>query len=496
MSQGKHAAGCSLPNGGRAALRMPFGQRWLITSALAGSIGVAGLFAANALVPDGWSRLASAVLDRTRLWPVFVAISPTLPESQPVRLVTGASRAGPLWYGDRLKITFFETVGVSLDTGGDKAAARATVFPRMDLSGEFVVDEGGVVDIPKLGPVVASQLTVLELQAQLAESFRHQLGRPGDVHVAIVDRLPVYVSGVVRNPGTYKYTVGMIVLQALAGAGGAGLPGADTSRAIEIIRETAQLHMAEARSDRLLVKRAMLTAEHGNTDTMQAPANFTVPRTADWLGPVMAAARATLAADRSNRALLLAQAERQLAAARAEVEAQVMRADQIKDVIAKKQARLRDLEAIAARGSVPKFHLSDAGVEIAELIARKDDLDVAVVQAHGRLAAAEAAVVTVDRDYTTGLDKVLAATQQELDEQAHTVESAKAIINVLHGDAQGGSLGDATGTHLAIRITRRTEGGLSVIVGNDTTPLLPGDVVQVTADAGDGTKFHASTNPQ
>ena len=53
----------------------------------------------------------------------------------------------------------------------------------------------------------------------------------------------------------------MTVLQALAGAGGTNLGAADTSRAIETIRETERLHQAQGRFDRLLVKQARLIAQ-------------------------------------------------------------------------------------------------------------------------------------------------------------------------------------------------------------------------------------------
>ena len=63
-------------------------------------------------------------------------------------VILGTSERGRLVYGDRLKITFFETLGVSL---GDEAAKGdhlvATVFPRMDLSTEYMVDEAGAIDI-------------------------------------------------------------------------------------------------------------------------------------------------------------------------------------------------------------------------------------------------------------------------------------------------------------------------------------------------------------
>ena len=72
----------------------------------------------------------------------------------------------------------------------------------------------------------------------------------------------------VRNAGTFKHTPGMTVLQALAGAGGTDLGTADTSKAIESIRETERLHQAQDRFDRLLVKQARLIAQRDNSDTM------------------------------------------------------------------------------------------------------------------------------------------------------------------------------------------------------------------------------------
>lgn len=483
--QRQHALGKWLRTSGRV-LRVPLEQRWLVTSALVVSIGIAGTLATGALVPEAWTHLANAVLERTGLRQLSEVSPPRPSSTRPsptVATTKGAPSETRIWFGDRLKITFLETVSVVVDgTADNQGGIATTVFPRIDLSGDFLVDERGGIDVPKLGRFSASQRTMTDLQSQLAESFHRLLGRPGDVHIAVLDRQPVYVSGMVRTPGTYKYAVGMIVLQALAGAGGAGIEASDTSKAIEIIRETERLHTAQDRSDRLLVKRAMLIAERENTETMDTPKNFVAPRTENWIDPVMSAAHATLAGNRRSRFRQLAQANLQLAGARAEVTAQTTRATQLGDVIAKKQARLRELEAVAARGSVPQFRIADAMVEIAELVARQDDFEVSIVQAQGRLDASEAAVAAMEHDYTAELDKAVVSTEQELGEYAQTIGSTKAVISVLGGGVptSGG------GEQLAIRITRRGGDGFTVIVARETTALLPGDVVQVTTAASAG----------
>ena len=95
-----------------------------------------------------------------------------------------------------------------------------------------------------------------------------------DVHVVILERKPIYVLGPVRNAGTFKYTPGMIVLQALADAGGLGVDVVDTSRAIESIRETEHLRQGEDRFDRLLVKQARLIAQRDGLDAIMLPASI------------------------------------------------------------------------------------------------------------------------------------------------------------------------------------------------------------------------------
>ena len=60
--------------------------------------------------------------------------------------------------------------------------------------------------------------------------------------------------------------------------------------------------------------------------------------------------------------------------------------------------RLRELEAIAARGSVHSYKVTDINVEISELVARQEDLHVALAQAEHRLSEAEIAQAKIELD--------------------------------------------------------------------------------------------------
>ena len=60
----------------------------------------------------------------------------------------------------------------------------------------------------------------MTFEPTLAVSFTSVIGRSANIDVKILERSPIYVVGPVKNPGAYKYVPGMIVLHALALAGG------------------------------------------------------------------------------------------------------------------------------------------------------------------------------------------------------------------------------------------------------------------------------------
>jgi exopolysaccharide production protein ExoF len=381
-------------------------------------------------------------------------------------------------YGDRLKITFFERLQVALSANGTpQADAIATAFPRMDLSGEYTVDEAGGVNIPVLGQFVAANESIPALQSSLAAAFGHSIGRAGDAHVAIVERQPVYVLGTVRNAGTYKYTPGMILLQALAAAGGVNSDTVDTSQAIEGIREAERLRQSQQKMDRLVLAQARLAAQRDDAATMQLPQSIltklALDAEHDRMNALVTDETVTLATGRRAYQQQLSLADRQVRIAQAELDAQNTRASQLKELRTQTESRLDQLQRIAARGSVSQYSLTDASVKLAELAARQEDLKVTIAQAERGVVSAEAARTKLEVDYAAGLERDLIATQREIDDCTHAIASMRAVTELL-GDGVRRSKGEKV-----FSITRRAAEGVAVIRGNEDTPLLPGDVVRV-----------------
>jgi protein involved in polysaccharide export with SLBB domain len=112
---------------------------------------------------------------------------------------------------------------------GDRV--RLKVWREPDLSGEFVVDEDGIVVLPKLGPLEIKHLSTDSLKALLVARYSASLRNPA-VEVTVLRRINVL--GAVRNPGLYHVDLTTTVADVLALAGGVSSEG--NQDRIELVR--------------------------------------------------------------------------------------------------------------------------------------------------------------------------------------------------------------------------------------------------------------------
>ena len=101
---------------------------------------------------------------------------------------------------------------------GDKL--RVNVYGEEDLSGEFVVDSSGQVQLPLVGQVKAAGLTLHEFIIEVATVLKDGYLKDPKVSVEVLNYRPFYVIGEVNKPGEYPYENGLTVLGAVALAGG------------------------------------------------------------------------------------------------------------------------------------------------------------------------------------------------------------------------------------------------------------------------------------
>jgi polysaccharide export outer membrane protein len=108
---------------------------------------------------------------------------------------------------------------------------RLQIWREPDLSGDFPVDQNGVVTFPKLGPINVSAESTESLRSRLITAYQEFLRNPS-IEVILLRR--VNILGAVKTPGLYPVDPTMTIADAVASAGGA-TPDGDR-RKIELLR--------------------------------------------------------------------------------------------------------------------------------------------------------------------------------------------------------------------------------------------------------------------
>jgi protein involved in polysaccharide export with SLBB domain len=110
-----------------------------------------------------------------------------------------------------------DSVAYKLGTG-DKV--RITIFNEKDLSGDFDVNDQGVVALPLIGQVSLVGKTISEAEAFITEKYGQNYLVNPRVNVEVLNYRPFFILGEVKSPGSYPFINGMTVVNAVALAGG------------------------------------------------------------------------------------------------------------------------------------------------------------------------------------------------------------------------------------------------------------------------------------
>ena len=111
---------------------------------------------------------------------------------------------------------------------------KVTVFGERELSGEFVVDAQGRLNLALIGPIAVRNLTADQARTVIHDAYLDGYLRHPGVAVEVIAFRPFFILGEVNQPGSYGFVPGMNVLNAIAIGGGMTYRGDEDD--IEILR--------------------------------------------------------------------------------------------------------------------------------------------------------------------------------------------------------------------------------------------------------------------
>jgi len=143
---------------------------------------------------------------------------------------------------------------------GDKVTI--SVFGQTDLSGDFVLDGSGAVNMPLAGRIRIAGLSAPEAEARIRSALMDGYLRDAVVSLRVAELKPVYIMGEVRSPGTYPFRHGLNILGAIALAGGYRV--GDESIAVlksDLLLADERENLLNASLQTLIARRLRLEAE-------------------------------------------------------------------------------------------------------------------------------------------------------------------------------------------------------------------------------------------
>jgi polysaccharide biosynthesis/export protein len=354
-----------------------------------------------------------------------------------------------------------------------------TVVGQPELSGEMTVDGSGNIMLPILGPIQIEDLTVFGCQQLIRDRLADGILKEPAVSVRISEPRPLYVLGDVRAPGAYPFRYGSTVQSAVALAGGFGIAGPLHSAAMsEFLSADERVRQLAFEQTALRIREARLEAQRDGEETFSppnSPASMNEKEAAD----LAASEKVTLA---SQASILKAQIEllngqkprlqKEIDAINAQIATVKSRLEFVKSETSRSAQLVK--QGLGVHASEVQLKLQEANEEsnLWSLAAQVSRLQMNIGELDIKIEEAEAGF---NKQTLADLQNV----HQRLAELNVTLPSAREIRNFKLQQAE-----NAAGIEAArsINITRSRHGQVVVFAASETTPVEPGDVVDIRVD--------------
>jgi polysaccharide export outer membrane protein len=354
-----------------------------------------------------------------------------------------------------------------------------TVVGQPELSGEMSVDGSGNIVLPFIGPIQIEDLTVIASQQLIRDRLADGFLKEPVVSLRISEPRPLYVLGDVRAPGAYPFRYGSTVQSAVALAGGFGTAGLlETTAMSEFLSAEEAVRQLSFERMALRIREARLEAQRDNKETFSppdVPPSINATEATDLAASEQATFASQVAILKVQIELLNGQKPRlqsEIEAINAQIATVKTRLEFVKNETSRSAELVK--QGIGVHALEVQMKLQEANEEsnLWSLAAQLSRLQMNVGELDIKIEEAEA---SFKKQTLTELQNV----RQRLAELNVALPSARHIRDFKLQQAEKAAGNEAD---RSIHITRSRHGQVVVFHASETTPLEPGDVVDIKVD--------------
>lgn len=354
--------------------------------------------------------------------------------------------------------------------------AEGTFRDWSGVSGDYTVGPTGDLSLPFIGEAPASGKTTAEIAAMIGDRLQQKFGlldRP-EASVEIAEFRPFFVSGDVQTAGKYPYDPGLNVLKALSIAGGIKRAEGGQRAERDFINAQSNQKVLLDERNRLLAKRARLQAEAADKDSIETPEELKDPSLAGLIqgeASLMAVRNQTL----NLQLMALADLKKLL---NSEIEALDKKAVTQSRQLELSRKELDDVGNLREQGLVVNTRVSSLERTIADLESRILDIGTNSLRAKQDITKATQDEITLRNERAANLAQELQQVEGDLEQINLKIAQYGNLMSEAMSLSPAAALG-ANDVQPSFTIVRTSGSETKEIAADETTPVLPGDVVKV-----------------
>lgn len=366
---------------------------------------------------------------------------------------------------------------------GDRVVV--TVIGQAELTGDYMVDGAGAIQMPLIGAVPAADANAGELEQRIAQRLANGYLHNPQVSVRLNELRPVYVLGDVKSASAYPFRYGMTILSVIALAGGPATLQQDWVAAQgELLQAEERVDVLSAGRAVLLARAARLIAQRDGATDIAFPPVLGAGSDKLRIAELTQGERAIFASQRDAERQELALLQQQAPHIQAEVNAvsEQSRLERVQlDLMTSQVAGLLGLQS---KGLVERRRVIEVQREQARIESNVAKLTADAARSRQLLDDILTKTTNVRNGYQQRVLLALQDTSAKLLEVEASILAAREVVGVRRRRMDA-SAETRSGERSRSFITRTTRGIAETVEVDETAVLKPGDIVRI-GGAGSG----------